>query len=255
MKKLLLLMLAAPMMLCGARIFMAGDSTMARYPERRAPLTGWGMALPELCADGVKVSNFAVSGTSTKSFRTPKDPNNAKYKQWDKLISRVKPGDFVIIQFGINDAASGEKNAYRHTDPETSYKDNLKQFIAEVRAKKATPVLCTQTFIFKYSVRKKVLINDNKRAPYVKAAREVAKETNVDFVDLNAYAIETLNKIEDKSTIPGKYYMTFGPDIHKNYPKGRKDTVHFNPEGAKFYAEAFVKLAKQQNLPIAKLFK
>ena len=88
MKKMLLAAIAAPVMLWGADIILTGDSTMAKYNVKRAPLTGWGMELQPLCKDGVKVYNQAIGGASSKSYRE---------KFWVKTIAKVKAGDFVDV--------------------------------------------------------------------------------------------------------------------------------------------------------------
>ena len=113
-------------------ILLAGDSTCASYPASRAPLTGWGQVLNQYCREGVTVRNHALSGYSTRSF--------IRNKKWDKLVSEIKPGDYVVVQFGHND---GSKRHNRYTDPATSYRDNLKKFIADVRARKGNPIIGT----------------------------------------------------------------------------------------------------------------
>ena len=69
MKKIIAIFALLPLLLGAADIFMVGDSTMASYPDNRAPLTGWGMKLQQFCKDGVKVHNVARSGASAKSYR------------------------------------------------------------------------------------------------------------------------------------------------------------------------------------------
>ena len=112
-------MLILPLM--AVDIYMAGDSTMADYPPEHAPQTGWGQALKLYAKDGVKVHNLARGGRSSKSFRNE--------GRWATLLNQVSPGDFVFIQFAHNDAHQGEKNAYRHSDPETEYPENLRLWL------------------------------------------------------------------------------------------------------------------------------
>ena len=252
MKKLILSSMFLPLLLSAANIFMAGDSTMCRYSAKRAPRTGWGMEMQQFCVPKVRVLNYAVSGTSSKSFRIPKDPQNAKRKYWDRMISRVKAGDFVIIQFGHNDAASGEKNLYRHAAADTDFQTNLKEFIKEVRAKKATPILCTPTVVLRVT-KKGAIVNTKMLNKYVAAVKKVAAETKCDMVDLNGKALEELNKKGAKES--EKFYMFLEPGKYENFPKGVKDRIHLRKEGANFYAKLFVEAAKEQKLPVSKLFK
>ena len=188
MKKLLLSLLALPLLASAANIHMAGDSTMATYPDKRAPLTGWGMKMQEKCVAGVKVYNRAQSGTSSKSFRTPEDQTQVKRFYWKRLMGSVKKGDFVIIQFGINDAAKG----YRYAAADSDFQENLKGFISEVRAKGATPVLCTQNMICRVNKKGK-FINPARNTKYVEATKKVAAETNCALIDLNGEAFKKLN--------------------------------------------------------------
>ena len=81
---------------CSAQtIFIAGDSTAATYSAKQTPMTGWGQVLQEFTKPGIKVQNRATCGRSTKSFRDE--------KRWERILRDLKPGDFVMIQFGHND--------------------------------------------------------------------------------------------------------------------------------------------------------
>ena len=77
-------------------IFMIGDSTMANKvltggnPER-----GWGQMLPGFLSEEIVVDNHAQNGRSSKSF--------IDGGLWQKVIDKVRPGDYVFIQFGHND--------------------------------------------------------------------------------------------------------------------------------------------------------
>jgi lysophospholipase L1-like esterase len=111
---------------------MAGDSTMADKPAD-LPEYGWGQALPRFFKDPAMVHNHAVNGRSTKSF--------IDEGRWQKIIDELQAGDFVIIQFGHNDEKT--EDPLRGTDPKTTFSDNLRRFIREVRAKHAEPILAT----------------------------------------------------------------------------------------------------------------
>ena len=92
-------------------IFMIGDSTMANKsltggnPER-----GWGQMLPGYLSEEIRVDNHAVNGRSSKSF--------IDEGRWEKVISQVKKGDYVFIQFGHNDEKSDPK---RYTAPGSTF--------------------------------------------------------------------------------------------------------------------------------------
>ena len=81
--------------------------------------------------ENIEVVNHAIGGRSTNSFIAE--------GRWEKLLSEVKPGDYVLIQFGHNDASTRPD---RHTSYE-EYEVNLKRMISDVRKKNACPVLLT----------------------------------------------------------------------------------------------------------------
>ena len=242
MKTLFAAVMTLPLLLGAADLYLAGDSTMCDYdPGKHAPMQGWGTALKSLVKPDVNVINLARGGRSSKSFLAEKG-------RWDKILADGKPGDYVIIQFGHNDAHKGEKNRYRFTSPNDTYRYYLKIYIAEARAKGMIPVLCTQTVLCRFLPDGTV----RESGAYVVACREVAKETGCDFVDLNAYAREKLAAMGQEKAI--RLYMTLAEGEFPNYPQGRKDTCHLRNEGAEFYAKGFVELAKKQKLPIAEIF-
>lgn len=112
-------------------IFMIGDSTMAnKKMDGGNPERGWGMVLPGFFSEDVRIDNHAVNGRSSKSFISE--------GRWEKVISKVKKGDYVFIQFGHNDEKT---DSTRHTDPGTTFDDNLRRFVNETRAKGGIPVL------------------------------------------------------------------------------------------------------------------
>ena len=249
MKKTVLCAALSTVMLGAADIFMVGDSTMCQYPDSRAPLTGWGMAFSGMVKPGVKVHNHASGGYSSKSFMTS--------RKWEDVLKRAKKGDYVIIQFGHNDAVLGEKNLYRMTDAAKTYPLYLKLYINEARLRGLNPLLVTQTVYAGF--KKDGTVYNYKQpdevggAPYVAACKKIASETGCDFIDLNAAA---LKKFAGKSQEEvEKLYMVLAPGEFPNYPQGRVDRVHLNEAGAKWYAALFVELVKSQNLKIAELLK
>lgn len=245
MKKIIALLFALPVILSAADIYMAGDSTMAHYAGKYPPLTGWGMEMQKLCKEGVAVHNRAVGGRSSKSFITE--------KLWEKIMNDAKKGDFVIIQFGHNDAARGDKNLYRSTYPENTYRHYLRIYIDEARSKGLIPILCTQTLLCDFGRDGKLAKNRPMNEKYVAACREIAKETGCFFIDINACAAERLAKLTQAEA--ESYYMVVKKGEYPNYPDGKNDRCHLHKRGAEFYAKMFVEEAKKQQLPIAELFK
>ena len=183
-------------------IFTIGDSTMANKPlEGGNPERGWGQMLSRYFSEEIVIDNHAVNGRSSKSF--------IDEGRWDKVLAKLKKGDYVFIQFGHNDEKRDEK---RHTDPGTTFDANLKRFVEEARAKGAIPVLFNSIVRRNFgeanadAVAKAVVQDDiregidpnvpqaevktgarliDTHGAYLDSPRNVARELEVPFVDLN----------------------------------------------------------------------
>ena len=124
--------------LAAPHLYLAGDSTMAnKSHEPPNPETGWGETLPRYFQDPAAIVNYAKNGRSTRSF--------IDEGLWQLLLDDLQPGDWVIIQFGHNDAK--KEDPKRFTEPRGDYRKNLERFVADVRAKDAHPVLAVQEII------------------------------------------------------------------------------------------------------------
>ena len=204
-------------------IFMIGDSTMANKsltggnPER-----GWGQMLPGYLSEEIRVDNHAVNGRSSKSF--------IDEGRWEKVISQVKKGDYVFIQFGHNDEKSDPK---RYTAPGSTFDENLKRFVNETRAKGGIPVL------FNSIVRRNFGTADGNKlidthGAYLDSPRNVAKELGVAFVDMNKVThdlVEGMGPVESK-----KLFMWVPVNQVAAIPKGREDNTHLNVYGGRVVA-------------------
>lgn len=210
-------------------IWMVGDSTMAAKKAERYPESGWGVALADFVNEKAKVHNHAASGRSTLSF--------IKEGRWKKVCDSLQKGDYVIIQFGHNDEKTDEK---LHTEPFGSFTTNMKLFIEESKAKGATPIVCSSIVRRNFDDFGKLM---DSHGDYIKAAKEVAKETKTAYIDM-----ESLTR---------KMVTEMGPDKSKeiyNFIGKRKDSTHLNVKGANAVAELFVKEVKREKLSLAVLF-
>ena len=162
-------------------IWMIGDSTMANKNPDKAPETGWGMVMNEFLSGYATVHNHAVNGRSSKSFLDE--------GRWTVVFDSIQPSDYVIIQFGHNDEKPGDK---LYTDPSTTYKQILKKFIDETRAKGANPIVCSS--IVRRHFDGKGKLKDTHGA-YINAAREIAIETNTPYIDMEAETRKLVAKL------------------------------------------------------------
>ena len=217
------------------RVFMIGDSTMANKPAD-LPEWGWGMALGEFLTDRAMVQNHAMNGRSTRSF--------IDEGRWQKVTDYLKADDFVIIQFGHNDEKVEDPK--RGTDPATSFRDNLRRFVRETRAKSATPILATPVARRKFDRGGK--LNDTHGA-YPDAVRAVAKEEKVALLDLTVATMKWLEAVGDEPS--KKFFMWIEPGTHPKIPDGRKDDTHFVEAGARQVAALAAGQIRELKLPLA----
>lgn len=216
------------------RVFLAGDSTMADKPLD-LPERGWGMALGPLLREGVVVRNHAMNGRSTKSFLDE--------GRWAKLAGELRPGDFVIIQFAHNDEK--REDPKRYTDPATSFRDNLRRFIQETRARGATPLLATPVCRRKFDGEGRLR---DTHGDYPAAVRAVAREERVPLIDLERATAAWLQREGD---VPSRrFFMWLEPGAHPRIPEGRRDDTHFVAAGAEAVAALAVAAIREQNLPL-----
>lgn len=203
------------------RVYLIGDSTIADKVLRTFPETGWGTPFKTFFDSSVVVDNRAKNGRSTRSFLAE--------NLWQPIADALQEGDYVFIQFGHNDEAKEKTD--RYTTPE-EYKKNLHKFISETRSKKANPVLLTPVTRRKFDKEGKIM---ETHAEYSKLVREVAKEANVPFIDLDEKSRGMLQQFgEENSKL---LFLQLAPGEHPNYPEGKNDNTHFSELGARKVAQ------------------
>ena len=216
-------------------IFMIGDSTMANKSLKNGNLErGWGQMLPGFLTDDVRVDNHAMNGRSSLSF--------INEGRWDTVLSKLKSGDYVFIQFGHNDEKSAEK---LHTVPGSTFDENLRRFVRETRAKGAYPVLFNSIVRRNfppegatenkgsYEMEGNTLVDTH--GEYLESPRRVAKEMNVPFVDMNKLTHDLVvgMGVEKSRSL----FMWVPAGKYDFCPKGKIDNTHLNIYGGKVVAE------------------
>lgn len=217
-------------------IYLIGDSTMADKSVRAYPETGWGMPFKYFFDSTVLVENHAKNGRSTKSFR--------EEKLWQPILSKLKAGDYVLIQFGHNDE-SPEKVG-RYTTPE-QFKNNLTQYVQETRRKAANPVLITPVARRSFDPSGKVV---NTHGIYGNLVKEVAEQLKVPLIDLQQSSEALLQQFGVEAS--KLLFLHLEPGEHPNYPAGKEDNTHFSELGARKMAQLVLKEIRSLKLPIAK---
>ncbi len=188
----------------------------------------------------INISNQAMAGRSTRTF--------INEGRWDKVLSTLKAGDFVIMQFGHNEGSKpdtsrrGYRGVLRGIGEDTvlltwndstietvhSYGWYLAKFVKDAKAKGAVPIIC--------SMIPRNEFRDGKvqraTADYGKWAKEIAERETVLFVDLNA--------------ITADKYDQLGPDEVKKFFPG--DHTHTNVEGARVNAQSVAEGLRRSSL-------
>ncbi len=221
------------------QLHMIGDSTMAVKVAQRYPETGWGQPLGVLATKQIRVNNYAVNGRSSKSF--------IDEQRWQKVKAAFKPGDYLVVQFGHNDAK--HKDPKRFTRPFEEYTQNLTRFVVEANKANVQPILVTSIVRRKFD-ESGVLIDTHKE--YLIAVRQLAKSLNVPLVDLEQL---TRGLVVSAGVSASKAYFLHGaPGQLRNYPDGVKDNSHLSDHGALMTARLFVRGLKQTGSPLAQYF-
>ena len=245
-------------------IFIIGDSTAANKDTTSGKQErGWGMMLQnQFDAAYIRVDNHAVNGRSSKSF--------IDEGRWDKVLEKMQPGDYVIIQFGHNDE---KPKADRHTDPGSTFDYNLARFVRETREHGGIPVLMNcvvrrnffviapdndddellRTTTFKDGV--KMIEGDtlvDTHGLYAVAPRDVARRMNCHFVDANAITHDLEQGLGREAS--KKLHMWFLPGQEPSVPDGRQDNTHYNVYGAQRVA-ALLAEALCQEIPLLERYR
>lgn len=200
-------------------LYLAGDSTVT--DQAIPPNASWGQFLTAYFDDRIAVANHAESGESLKSFVTE--------LRLAKLLSSLRAGDWVMIQFGHNDQKTQWPQTY--VDAASTYRAWLRTYIAEIRRRGATALLVT-------SPERRQFDTDGHIRPtlaeYAAAMRAVATEERVALLDLNAMSI--------------RLYESLGPGMSpRAFADGGDDLTHHNEYGARLLARCVIEALRAAN--------
>jgi lysophospholipase L1-like esterase len=201
-------------------IYLLGDSTVCDQPAE--PYNSWGQMLTRFFKPEVAIANHAESGESLRS--------SLGAHRLDKVLSTMKPGDYLFIQYGHND----EKEKGEGVGAFTTYKADLKKFVFDTRKHGGVPVLITPVQRRTFDKDGKIT---NSHGDYPEAVRQVAKEENVPLIDLHAMS--------------KTFYEALGPEKSVLAFKSGDGTHHDN-YGSYELAKCVVEGIKAAKLGIAK---
>jgi lysophospholipase L1-like esterase len=216
-------------------LYLIGDSTVN---NSTAGQQGWGKPFVGLFDPAkIHVENRARGGRSSRSY--------FREGLWEQVAARLRPGDFVLIQFGHNDGGGLGKSdrasikgagdeTQEVTDPKTGMKETvhtygwyLRRYVDDAKAKGATPIVLSPV--------PRNIWKDGKVArasgDYGKWAAQVAHDAGVSFIDLNELIAARYEK-GGQETVASKYFTA-------------TDHTHTTPEGATVIAKCLADEIRQ----------
>ena len=265
-----LIMLGANMSLSAKKVHTLGDSTMAPYDESATVTRGWGMYFGNFLTNGWTSANYAKGGRDSRGGYT---------ELWQNAKNNVEAGDYVIITFGHNDEKNSGMDGYalkayyesigdatsaaavdlRGTVPSTTYKEWLGKIIDEVKAKGATPIICSpvcRSYFTGSTIRRngrhdlgdsyKVLTSsgpvagtklaeDDHTMDYAYHSKVLAEEKGVAFIDMTTATKELYESYGNQAKCEAQLFDGDG-------------STHFNSTGALLVARECARLMKEQGI-------
>jgi fibronectin type 3 domain-containing protein/lysophospholipase L1-like esterase len=198
-------------------VWITGDSTVQTYTADYAPQAGWGQMIDRFLSDDVTVDNRAIGGRSSKNF--------ISQGRLDEVLRLVKPGDYLFVQFGHNDATYGVDD--RFAAP-ADYAEYLRTYVDGAVQRGATPVIVTPVSRRDFNATTGKF---NVSFPeYVAAASALATETGAALVDLSASSRAYLDQIGPEASTSVFLHVPAG--VYPGRPTGTVDDTHFQEYGA-----------------------
>lgn len=213
-------------------VFLCGNSTVV--DQNNDPWASWGQMITRWFDDQVAISNHAESGLTARTFLGS--------NRLEKILSMMKPGDYVVCEFGHND----EKEHRAGDGPWYHYVYNLKIFIDMVREAGGNIIFCTPTQRRAWEADNKTIKATHGEFPA--AMLSVALRENVPVIDLNGTTktfFETLGYEDSKRAL-----VHYPANTFPGQEKALADNTHFNPYGAYEVAKLVVMGMKQLGLPL-----
>jgi lysophospholipase L1-like esterase len=222
----------------GTTIYIAGDSTVQTYRASYAPQQGWGAYLGDYFTDDVTVSNHAIAGRSSKSFY-----DNGRL---DTILDEIQEGDYLLVQFGINDSAYNNEERYAPVcgsvpGTDGSFEYYIAKYIEGAKEKGATPVLVTTVLGLK-AYNSTTGKFEGSYSNYCNAMKQLAAYYDVPCIDLNALMVEHYNEIGYDAAYQYHLISTELSDT---------DMTHFTETGANAVAGLVAEAIRNLDLPVS----
>ena len=211
-------------------VFLCGNSTVV--DQENEPWASWGQMITRWFDAGVAFANYAESGLSCTTF--------LGQGRLDKILTQLKKGDYVIVEFGHND----EKEKKPGDGAWYSYSRNLKIFADRVKAAGGHIIFCTPTARRSFKDGR----NQNTHGDYPEAMKTVARREQVPVIDLTSMSTTFYEALGEEGS--KKSLVHYPANTFANQPKPLADNTHFNPYGAWEIAKMVVMGLKQMGSPL-----
>ncbi|MEO6246817.1 MAG: rhamnogalacturonan acetylesterase [Opitutaceae bacterium] len=204
-------------------IFLLGDSTVC--DQSQEPYAAWGQMFARWFQPVVGIANHAESG---ETYR-----DSLGRRRLDKILSVLRPGDWLIMQFGHNDQ---KQIAAGTGGPFTTYPAEIKKHVEAVRAQGGHVIIVSPMERRSFDAAGKVRPS---LADYAAASQQVAQELGAPFIDLNARSKPFYEALEAR-----------GPEYSRRAFAGQ-DNTHHNNYGSYQLSRAVAQAIRAQHLPLA----
>ncbi|MEV6844967.1 GDSL-type esterase/lipase family protein [Actinoplanes sp. NPDC051411] len=227
-------------------VWMSGDSTMAN-PSGSCPV-GWGSQFGALFTSGATVKNLAVAGRSIQTWLYEGNVTGTKGSdgecvlsstaystRWNQMLTGMKPGDYLVVQFGIND---GDTACPRHVGT-ARYQQLMTMMAQAALARGAHPILLTAVAAITCSGS-----TATSNRGFVTQTRAAAAATGAPVIDLQTLSVALYNRLR------------FCPN-NGDYTAGAlgaffcNDHTHFEAYGAQQIAGLVAGALRSQGIPLA----
>lgn len=214
-------------------VFLCGNSTVV--DQDNEPWASWGQMIPRFFDENICFANYAESGESANTFIAA--------KRLKKLLTQIKPGDYVLVEFGHND----QKQKGPGKGPYESFTQSLQVFVAEARAHGAHPVFITPTQRRSFDENGKIM---DTHGEFPDAMKKLAAEEKIPVIDLNSMTRTLYEALGPENS--KKAFVHYPANTYPGQSKALADNTHFNPYGAYEIAKCVIEGMKSAHLPIVK---
>ena len=244
-------MVVAPLLWAKVTIFMLGDSTMQDWADGYYPKQGQGQDFHYwFDVNKAAVENWGKGGMSLGGGGLDKKGNTAVgyYDMFWKhgctsgsncIADRVQAGDYVVIQFGINDVSYSNEDFFR---------SNMAQLVKEVRAKGAYPIIMSPIRRLYYDSPTQI---HNSYRGYPALNQSLADSLNVPFIDMSEMVANFM--ISVGYTYSAQFIFNHATkDEYSNLGSDQADDVHLQMNGANAFGRIITEQMRAHSDPIVK---